>query len=209
LLCEWCKGSSNLSASIELDVMPSTITRWYDRFNKLVFDFLSTFIHSQQICGEDCIVEIDETVLVKNKYHRGKLLEYQVWAVVRGQPHTFFDRKVDDRSRNTLIEIIRRKIAPGTLILTDMWRGYLGLETICIDLGFRHQTVNHSENFVDVETGAHTQTIEGMWSVIKRFMREDGTIMNLVEKIYVDRFKLLFRDTIIEEMLDFLRYNNQ
>jgi hypothetical protein len=90
LLCEWCKGSSNLSASIELDVMPSTITRWYDRFNKLVFDFLSTFIHSQQIGGEDCIVEIDETVLVKNKYHRDRLLEYQVWAVVRGNRILFF-----------------------------------------------------------------------------------------------------------------------
>jgi hypothetical protein len=65
LLCEWCKGSSNLSASIELDVMPSIITRWYARFNKLVFDFLSTFIHSQQIGGKDFIVEIDEIVLVK------------------------------------------------------------------------------------------------------------------------------------------------
>jgi hypothetical protein len=100
----------------------------------------------------------------------------------KGATAYIFFEIVEDRSRNTLIEIIRRKIAPGTLILTDMWRGYLGLETICIDLGFRHQTVNHSENFVDVETGAHTQTIEGMWSVIKRVMRKDGTIMNLVEK---------------------------
>jgi hypothetical protein len=96
LLCEWCKGSSNLSASIELDVMPSTITRWYDRFNKLVFDFLNTFIHSQQIGGKDCIVEIDETVLVKNKYHRDRLLEYQVWAVVRGNRILFFEI-VEDR----------------------------------------------------------------------------------------------------------------
>jgi hypothetical protein len=92
LLCEWCKGSSNLSASIELDVMPSTITRWYDRFNKLGFDFLSTFNHSKQIGGEDCIVEIDETVLVKNKYHRDRLLEYQVWAVVRGNRIHFFSK---------------------------------------------------------------------------------------------------------------------
>ena len=59
----------------------------------MVSNFLSTFIYSQQIGGEGCIVEIDETLLVKNKYHRGRLLEYQVWAVggvVRGQPHTFF-----------------------------------------------------------------------------------------------------------------------
>ena len=93
LLCEWCKGSSNLSASMELDVSQSTITRCYSRLNELVSNFLTTLIHRQQIGGEGCIVEVDETVLVKNKYHRGRLLEYQVWAVggvVRGQQHTFF-----------------------------------------------------------------------------------------------------------------------
>lgn len=215
LLCEWCKGSSNISASIELDVAPSTITRWYSRFNKSVSDFIFSYIHSQQIGGDDCIVEIDETVLVKNKYHQGRLLEYQVWAiggVVRGHAHTFFIEIVEDRSRNTIIEILRRKIAPGSTILTDMWRGYLNLETICVDLGFRHITVNHSENFVDPETGAHTQTIEGMWSVIKRKIRKDGTnhgtLLNLVEKIYVDRFKLLYKDDLLEEMIDFMRFEN-
>lgn len=75
---------------------------------------------------------------------------------MRGSPHTFFFEIVDDRSRNTLLRVLRRKIAPGSTLLTDMWRGYSNLETICVDLGFRHEIVNHSENFVDAETGAHT-----------------------------------------------------
>jgi hypothetical protein len=46
-----------------------------------------------QIVGIGTIVEIDENVVVKNKYFRGRLLRNQVWAigcVIRGQPETFF-----------------------------------------------------------------------------------------------------------------------
>ena len=33
--------------------------------------------------------------------------------------------------------------------------------------GFKHYTVNHTENFVDSSTGAHTQLIECLWNVAK------------------------------------------
>ncbi|CAG8839218.1 27394_t:CDS:2, partial [Racocetra persica] len=32
---------------------------------------------------------------------------------------------------------------------------------------FQHQTVNHSQNFVDPNTRTHTNTIEGTWNSIK------------------------------------------
>ena len=48
--------------------------------------------------------------------------------------------------------------------MTDFWRGYLGQE----QLGYVHLRVNHSETFVDTDSGACTNTIEGTWSALKR-----------------------------------------
>ena len=35
------------------------------------------------------------------------------------------------------------------------------------DFGMEHQTVNHTEHFVDPVTGVHTNTIEGTWNGMK------------------------------------------
>ena len=46
---------------------------------------------------------------------------------------------VDDRSAETLEAIITRHSEPGSIIYSDGWKGYMGLN----DLGFRHFTVEH------------------------------------------------------------------
>ena len=66
---------------------------------------------------------------------------------------------VPDRTAATLLDTIRDCIAPGSIIISDLWASYQGIETM-IGMNYTHQTVNHSENFVDPTTGAHTQTIE-------------------------------------------------
>ena len=117
------------------------------------------------IGGEGIVVQIDETKLGKRKYHRGHRVD-GVWVLVgveKTEQRRVFVESVQSRDAETLREVISRHVAPGSIIHTDMWRGYLGLES----LGYEHQTVNHSENFRDPETGVNTNTVEGTNNALK------------------------------------------
>ena len=61
---------------------------------------------------------------------------------------------------------------PETLILTDGWRGYRNMWSH----PYHHLPVIHSQNFVNpLNSTIHTQNIENLWSVLKRFSRRKGT----------------------------------
>ena len=72
---------------------------------------------------------------------------------------------VQRRNRQTLQPIIERNVAPGTTIRSDQWRAYSTISQWAP--GYTHETVNHSENFVDPVSGAHTQSIERAWLDLK------------------------------------------
>jgi transposase-like protein len=117
------------------------------------------------IGGEGVIVEIDESAFGKRKYNRGRHVN-TTWVfggVERGTDKCFLE-VVPDRTRVTLFDVIRRKVRPGSIIISDCWRAYVGLD----NAGYQHLTVNHTYHFRDPNTGAHTNSIEGTWSAIKR-----------------------------------------
>ena len=82
------------------------------------------------------------------------------------------------RSAATLLPIIQQFVKPGTTVISYERRSYSRIPT----LGMSHQTVNHSINYVDPTTGAHTQTIERTWSQVKG-MRKMG-VMNTSEELF-------------------------
>ena len=68
---------------------------------------------------------------------------------------------VEDRSAATLLPIINNYVRQGSKIYSNEWKAYQQLT----DLGFEHDTVCHKYNFIDPETGAHTQGIGSTWRV--------------------------------------------
>ena len=71
------------------------------------------------------------------------------------------------RDHHTLVRLIKQHVCPGTVIITDGWRGYVNLS----HHGYYHEDVNPWRNFVNPVTGAHTNTIEGCWFHVKRHLQ--------------------------------------
>ena len=88
-------------------------------------------------------------------------------GIQRGDNSSCFLEVVPRRDAATLLPIIQRNVAPGTVIMSDSWRAYNTLPQL--PEGYAHYAVNHSRNFVSpADRQVHTQNIEGMWSRIKR-----------------------------------------
>ena len=120
---------------------------------------------------------------------------------------------VQKRDAKTLIPLIKRHCIENSDIHSDEWRAYSKLNKN----GFQHFTVNHKENFVNPDTGKHTQLVESLWRVNKKQISNrirGKSIENL--KLYLGQqwFKsinnkephLLFLKVI--EVLNALSYND-
>lgn len=94
---------------------------------------------------------------------------------------------VPDVSRQTLMKIIRTKIAPETVIHTDSWRSYDGF---ILD-GYKHYRINHHKHFVKNDKRNHINGIESFWSYAKNKLNRHYGIP--AERFYYYLKELEFR----------------
>ena len=146
--------------------------------------------------GEGIVCKIDESLFIqKQKYHRGRPSEHQTWVFgivdTSYSPYLGYMTIVERRNATTLLPIISEICLPGTIIYSDQWAAYNNISS----LGFEHQTVNHSLNFINPETGVHTQNIESFWNKQKlrikkmKAVRRSKLQSYLNEYLWKDRFQ--------------------
>lgn len=135
----------------------------------------------RQACGRYCdanfmqlgassVVEIDETVISRRKYNRGRIVRTQwLFGCIERATNNFCLRLIDNRSRGELEEVIRECIIEDAVVYSDCWSSYMSLFANTDD--YIHYSVNHSQYFVDPITGAHTQSIESLWARLKSSLR--------------------------------------
>jgi transposase-like protein len=186
-----------------------TITTYYNYLR----DLISFTIEKQdrKIGEKDIIVEIDESKFGKRKYNRGHKVE-GVWVlggIERTPEKRVFVITVPNRNEVTLLHAISQYVYSGSIIYTDMWKGYLN---ILYQNQMQHFTVNHSQNFVDPITGIHTNTVEGMWNGIKmniapRNRNKSDMPRHLQEYIWRKENKHKLWDALLQSFQDFTCFN--
>ncbi len=189
LMCSSKKGISAHQLMRVLDVQYKTAWFMAHRIREAM-----TSGNLPPIGGEGATVEVDETFIgtkyQKPKSARGYAHKNAVLTLVeRGGPARSFH--VDGTAAKDLLPIIRAHVKPGTAIMTDEAGQYVALRR---DFP-AHEVVKHGKGEY-VRGAAHTNTVEGFYSVFKRGMK--GVYQHCAEK-HLHRYVAEF---------DF-RYNNR
>jgi len=78
----------------------------------------------------------------------------------------------NSRNAEVMLPWINQWVEKGTIIRTDCWAAYNKLE----EMGYKHETVNHSKEFVTTE-GVHTNLIESSWRPLKTFFETSNSLL--------------------------------
>ena len=159
----------------------NTISDWYNYCREVCMISLDELYETNgKIGGAGHIVEIDECKVGKRKYNRGRMVDgtwifgmIDLGSLDEPAPPTAYRLEIcPDNVRNeaTLIPLLQKHVRPNTTIISDGWLAYQNIP----DYGYNHLTVNHTYNFVDPNTFAHTQTIESSWRALKRSLHQGG-----------------------------------
>ena len=155
----------------------SSIVKWYKFARTVCTEWINNPDNMPKLGGYGKIVEFDESFFPgKPKYNRGRRLGETGWEddekwvfglTERGSLDAIAVQVPSSRSRKLLLPIIKKHCKEGTIFCSDGWKAYDKLEQHLDIEDIIHYPVNHSNNYVDPVTGAHTQTIEGFWRQCK------------------------------------------
>ena len=153
-------GISAKQLERELGVTYKTAWRMFKQIRSMLAE------DDTQLVGK---VEVDETYvggrMKGGKRGRGSENKTIVAGALERQGNVMA-RVVPNIQAKTLIPFIQEKVLPSTLVFTDELPSYNSLNY----QGYEHKRVHHAEK-VYVVGDAHTNSIEGFWSLVKGGIR--------------------------------------
>lgn len=153
-------GISSIELGLKISVNQKTAWRILDKIR-------TTFLRYKPLL--EGLVEGDETYVGgRQKGRKGRSIRWSNKVCVAG----LVERKgktnveiIDYVNEEALTRFVMKNVKENSVVYTDAFGGYNGLNYA----GFEHESVNHNKEFTKGEI--HTQTIEGLWSFIKRKLR--------------------------------------
>jgi transposase-like protein len=149
-------GISAKQLQRELGVTYKTAWRMFKEIRSLLQDTI------QPMSGQ---VEIDETYIGGRRHGkrgRGAEGKMPVFGITQRDGEVSAT-KVNNLKKSTVYPLIKERVLPQSMIYTDEFPMYDKLHK----QGYHHKRVHHASK-VWVMGNAHTNTIEGFWSVLKR-----------------------------------------
>jgi transposase-like protein len=197
----WSHRASLTFISEQLEISYRVCVDWYNFIRDICVRWNGD--HKVAIGGLDDditgrIVEIDETVIAKRKYNRGRLVkERWLFGGIDRESGMVFMVIVPNRRSETLLAILEKQVAFGSHIISDGFASYNGIQNIGGGI-FSHSVIVHEENYVaQGEPLVHTQNIECLWSKLKsNFKRMRGCGECLLES-HLEEF--MWRNNFVKE----------
>ena len=154
-------------------------------------------------------VEIDESYFggrrIRGKRGRGAFKKVPVFGLLkrRGKVYT---QIVPNCSRPVLTAILKGKVALGSSIYSDGWKGYSGL----VDLGYKkHHRVDHGRNQF-VRRKAHINGIENFWGIAKMRLAKFRGLSRATLRLHLKECEFRFnhrRDNLYRLLLNEFKNN--
>ncbi|KAL7635659.1 UNVERIFIED_CONTAM: hypothetical protein RMT77_013476 [Armadillidium vulgare] len=150
----------------ELGMSAATVDYWCNKLREVCLHFIMT--NSEPIGGVGKIVEIDEAK-IDYKIFDGEQEIKGGWIFggIERQSRKTFLVPVRKKDYATLLPIVKQYIIPGTTVISDCKKN-----DHCIKFeGYKNLTVK--KNFVDPDSGAHTQNIKRLWREVGSCIPKD------------------------------------
>ncbi|MNJ89863.1 ISXO2-like transposase domain protein [compost metagenome] len=190
LVCSYKKGISSVQLSKELGITQKSA--WF------MLQRIRACFGIENNNNLEGIVEADESFYGgknKNRHADKKVKNSQgrsfkdktpiVGLIERGGKMTAV--VVKDTKRETIQPIIRKYVAKGSILISDDWMGYNGIES-----HVHHYSIKHSDKGYkhDYDSSViHTNTVEGAWKIMKNSLRDMyNSVSRKHLQAYVDEF---------------------
>jgi hypothetical protein len=181
----WAFGHRQVDVATNVDSSRQSVISVFQRLRIIAVQSLDK--DNLKLGGDGQIVEIDESLFARVKHHRGKdLLREQVWTFgmyERNRKVPIF-QVVDSRDALSLLGPIYKYVAEKSLVYSDCWRAYRRISNL--DKNYTHLTVNHDLNFVDPQSGVHTNGIESSWRAAKQPFKAANGVNRKYVQCYLD-----------------------